>query len=760
MTITIDLTPEQRDIVLQLLARHLPNTEAWAYGSRVKWTSRPQSDLDMVVFAKPQQARAVSNLREAFEESNLPFRVDLFVWDEVPEAFREQIEREYVAFERSALRANWRKVAIDDIADIAGGGTPSTKNAKNFDGDIPWLTPKDLSGIHERYVERGSRNLSQQGLDGSSAKLVPAGTVLLSTRAPIGYVALAKNPITTNQGFRALMGRDGVFSEYLYYWLKLNTEELERHASGSTFKELSGSSLKKIQLYLPPLPEQRAIAHILGTLDDKIELNRRMNQTLEAMARALFKSWFIDFDPVRAKMALKQHAAQPTTPPLKGYQQNKGASPPARRWGEVKRQYTRQTLQRARTLRQNRTDAEGLLWQYLRNKQLAGHKFRRQQSIGPYIVDFACMAQRLLVELDGGQHAEEQTYDQERDAFLRARGYNILRFWNNEVFENCFAVLERIYSVLSHYPIPEDRDTTHHSPMETENLTPEAQKNHSPLEGESAGQGRSPQSLRWGDAEAVGPGASRPPTESAFACGSTSSTPPQGGSDWTAERARAYLDNMDEEIIALFPDRLVDSKLGEIPEGWEVGYAEDGFEIVMGQSPPGHTYNDTGDGLPFFQGRSDFGFRYPKKRKFCTAPSRIAQPQDTIVSVRAPVGDINMAWEPCCIGRGVAALRPRSGAVSYGYYTIQALQGHMCEYENTGTVFGAINRKQLARLPLLQPTPNVIRGFERIVRPKDQMIRLRTAEIMNLTALRDTLLPKLISGEIRLSDAGKWVEFA
>ena len=196
---------------------------------------------------------------------------------------------------------SWSEYTIGDIAQVVGGGTPSTKNSTNFDGDIPWLTPKDLSGPHDRYVSRGERNLSQQGLDCSSAKLLPTGSVLLSTRAPIGYVALAKNPISTNQGFRSLITNDNCDPEYLYYWLMSNTEELDRHASGSTFRELSGSSLKGIRLRLPPLDEQRRIAGILGALDDKIELNRRMCQTLEAMAQALFKSWFVDFDPVQAK---------------------------------------------------------------------------------------------------------------------------------------------------------------------------------------------------------------------------------------------------------------------------------------------------------------------------------------------------------------------------------------------------------------------------------------------------------------------------
>ena len=202
---------------------------------------------------------------------------------------------------RAAPPADWREVAFADVAEVVGGGTPSTKVPENFDGEIPWLTPKDLSGTHERYIDRGERSLSQRGLDSSSAKLLPKGSVLLSTRAPIGYVALAKNPIATNQGFRSLVVRDGAVPEYLYYWLKLNTEELERHASGSTFRELSGSSLKEIRLRLPPLEDQSAIARVLGALDDKIELNRRLSETLEEMARALFRSWFVDFDPVRAK---------------------------------------------------------------------------------------------------------------------------------------------------------------------------------------------------------------------------------------------------------------------------------------------------------------------------------------------------------------------------------------------------------------------------------------------------------------------------
>ncbi len=302
MTSAIDLKPSHLDIVERILAEHVPGLEVRAFGSRASWTARDYSDIDLAVVGDgPLQWRTLSRLREAFEESRLPMRVDVLDWHAISEGFRETIKSDCVVVQEPAASADWREVAIGEIADIVGGGTPSTRIPENFGGDIPWLTPKDLSGIHDRYVERGERNLSQHGLDSSSARLLPAGSVLLSTRAPIGYVAIAKNPIATNQGFRSLVVRDEAVPEYLYYWLKLNTEELERHASGSTFRELSGSSLKEIRLRLPPLEEQRAIARVLGALDDKIELNRRMSETLEEMARALFRSWFVDFDPVRAK---------------------------------------------------------------------------------------------------------------------------------------------------------------------------------------------------------------------------------------------------------------------------------------------------------------------------------------------------------------------------------------------------------------------------------------------------------------------------
>lgn len=305
----IDLTEDQRRIVVELIERHLPDTDVWVYGSRVKWTSRPESDLDLVVFSGADQSGQVSDLREAFEESDLPFRVDVLVWDELPESFQEAIDDEHVDL---LAPHDYPSVPIGDIAEIVGGGTPSTKNPANFGGAVPWLTPRDLSRPHHPYVSRGARNLSRQGLAASSASLVPQGAVLLSIRAPIGYTAIAACPLTTNQGFRSLVPGNRILSAYLYYWLTANVPELQRHATGSTFAELSGRALKQIRIPLPPVSVQRRLTQVLEDLDDKIELNRRMITTLDSLLRVLFRKWFVTCNSIRAKTE-EHDAGLPTT---------------------------------------------------------------------------------------------------------------------------------------------------------------------------------------------------------------------------------------------------------------------------------------------------------------------------------------------------------------------------------------------------------------------------------------------------------------
>ena len=310
---TIDITAGQRKTILALLERHLPGTEAWVYGSRAKWTSRPQSDLDLVVFATSEQRRGVGNLRDSFEESDLPFRVDLFVWDEVPETFREQIEAEHAVLAaapkprtltNSGMVGEWVESKLGEVVDFLSGGTPAKSCAEYWDGSIPWVSAKDMKRFR---IEDTEDHVTEVGVE-NGTKLVPEGTVLLLTRGMTLIndvpICVAQRPMTFNQDVKALRPKPYVAPEFLPYLLLGNKQrllslvDLAGHGTG----RLNSDELKALDIVLPACPEQqRAIARILETLDDKIELNRRMNETLEAMARALFKDWFVDFGPIRTK---------------------------------------------------------------------------------------------------------------------------------------------------------------------------------------------------------------------------------------------------------------------------------------------------------------------------------------------------------------------------------------------------------------------------------------------------------------------------
>ena len=516
----IDIEPKQMKILLSLLKNFLPNTTAWAYGSRAKWTSRPSSDLDMVVFTSPEQKSQVFALQEAFEGSDLPFRVDLFVWDEVPEEFKEGIKEQHVVLTAPVSGSppdGWVSKQIGEIMPFTYGKSLASRDRASS-GAVPVYGSNGVVGFHDKAITHGP-------------------TVIIGRKGTAGAVHFSSGPCWPIDTTFYIEGKDRELVRFQYY--ALQSLGLEGMNTDSAVPGLNRTAVHARQIIVPvSARERQSIAEVLGALDDKIELNRRTNGTLEAMARALFKSWFVDFDPVHAKAALRNKA------------------------------------------------------------------------------------------------------------------------------------------------------------------------NHSP----------------------------------------------QGGSDesaggWTVAQARAYLDQMSPEIMALFPDRLDDD--GK-PVGWRAGTIDDCFRLIMGQSPPGNTYNDGEDGLPFFQGRTDFGFRYPANRKYCSAPTRVAVCDDTLVSVRAPVGDINMAWEESCIGRGVAALRHRSGSRSFTYYSAWAMQQELRQYEHTGTVFGAITKKQFGALKTLEPTSEAVSLFEEQVGPLDEQIRRNEAEIRTLVQTRDLLLPQLISGKVRV----------
>lgn len=191
----------------------------------------------------------------------------------------------------------WNIQELGKVSSIHNGSTPSTSVEEFWNGNIIWITPKDLSEQNRKYIEKGERYITKKGLSKVKSKLLPKGTLLLSSRAPIGLLSIAKNELVTNQGFKnIIVDENQISNEFLYYYLKLKVKELNNLGTGTTFKELSKSSLEKFKVKLPDLPTQQKIASVLSALDDKIELNNRINAELEAMAKTLYDYWFVQFD--------------------------------------------------------------------------------------------------------------------------------------------------------------------------------------------------------------------------------------------------------------------------------------------------------------------------------------------------------------------------------------------------------------------------------------------------------------------------------
>ena len=532
----IDLNPKHFETVQHILAKHVPGCEVRAFGSRVKWTAKDYSDLDLaIVGSKPLTLRQGHRLAEAFEESDLPIRVDVLDWHTISEEFKRIITAEYEVIQGAEpVKANeesmatlknssiknkrWNLVKLGDVVTI----NPQRKLTKTKEAfhvamrDIEVFTREITSHSYKKFSGSGTR--FQNG-DTLFARITPC-----LENGKTAYVSCLK-PNQIGHGsteFIVLSGvknqTDNLFVYYLARDPNLRTFAIHSMQGSTGRQRVMADSLRSFELTLPPIEEQRRIAHILSTLDDKIELNRQMNETLEATARAIFKSWFVDFDPVKAKI--------------------EGREPPF----------------------------------------------------------------------------------------------------------------------------------------------------------------------------------------------------------------------MDTETASLFPSALQNSPLGKVPKGWEVTTINEDFNLTMGQSPPGSTYNEDRKGMPFYQGRKDFGFRYPTRRVYCTTPKRFAEKGDTLVSVRAPVGDVNMANEKCCVGRGLASLRHKTGSRSYTYYTMQSLQEVFSRYEAEGTVFGSINKTDFQTLSQLSPPNEIIEAFERLIFPLDQSVENNENESRTLAQTRDTLLPKLLSGEIRVDE--------
>ena len=386
------------------------------------------------------------------------------------------------------------RIEIQHIcSNICSGGTPKSTVEEYYGGTIPWLNTKE---INFNRIYKTEKTITDEGLNNSSAQWIPAKSVIVAMYgATAGKTAITQIPLTTNQACCNLT-IDSTKADYrfVFYALCNDYAYLASLANGGAQQNLNAQQIREFEIPYPSIEEQECIADILSSLDDKIELNRWINDNLEQQAQALFKSWFVNFEP----------------------------------------------------------------------------------------------------------------------------------------FKN---------------------------------------------------------------------------------------------------------------------GQFVDSELGKIPKGWKVGYLSEIADIIMGQSPNGSTYNENGEGIIFYQGRAEFGTRFPSIRLFTTNPTRIAPANSILISVRAPVGDINITHKECCIGRGLASAVSRTNKSAFLLYTLFSLKSDLDRFNAEGTVFGSINRKTLESLKILIPTNDIISKFEAIVASMDQQILTLHLESENLKILRDTLLPKLMSGE-------------
>ena len=195
----------------------------------------------------------------------------------------------------------WKECKLSEIMDLIGGGTPKTSNPDYWGGDIPWISVKDFNG-ERRYVGDTEKKITKLGLENSSTKILSKGDIIISARGTVGELAIIPSDMAFNQSCYGLRAKDFVDSCFLYYLLKQSVNILKHNTHGSVFDTITRETFENISVKLPPLPTQQKIAAILSSLDDKIELNNKINTNLEQQAGALFKNWFVDFEPFGGKM--------------------------------------------------------------------------------------------------------------------------------------------------------------------------------------------------------------------------------------------------------------------------------------------------------------------------------------------------------------------------------------------------------------------------------------------------------------------------
>ena len=295
---SLDIRPDHLKIVEEILKKHLPDREVWAFGSRVNGTAKETSDLDLVVIGEnPLDFQTLGALRDDFSESNLPYKVDVVDWAKIGETFREIIRKDKVVIRENGFSDSelpYSSVKLSEVATITMGQSPPGSTYNEIGIGAPF---------YQGVTDFGSRHPLTRVFCSAPTRMALKGDILLSVRAPIGRVNISTESCAVGRGLAIIRGNNSTDTTFLEFYLRTLKDQWDAlESQGSVFGNAKKEDLEKLLVVWPNSKIRRSIVNILGTLDDKIELNRRMNETLEAMAQALFKSWFVDFDPVRAKM--------------------------------------------------------------------------------------------------------------------------------------------------------------------------------------------------------------------------------------------------------------------------------------------------------------------------------------------------------------------------------------------------------------------------------------------------------------------------
>ncbi len=342
----------------------------------------------------------------------------------------------------SELPKGWVQTVLGEVLiSVIGGGTPSRNIPSYFDGTIPWFTVKDMKSLRPSDAEE---HITEIAIMNSATNLIPPRTLIVATRIALGRAIRPSIACAINQDLKALILGKGIDVDFLLYWVGAHNRVIQDLGSGTTVSGIRLDALHSLPLHLPPAAEQTRIVakleELLSDLDAGVAELKAAQKKLGQYRQLLLKAAVEGTLTAEWREAQRKRRSTPLSP------RGRGAG------GEgIQTLNTSDAIwfrDRARQLRKEQTPMEQWLWQLLRAKRFSGFKFRRQQTIGRYIVDFVCFAQKLIIELDGSQHADAQEEDAARDHWLRGEGFRVLRFWNNELQQQTDAVLEMIWSAL------------------------------------------------------------------------------------------------------------------------------------------------------------------------------------------------------------------------------------------------------------------------------------------------------------------------